>query len=69
MYGLASTPSQFKSTIMPQQTSINGLYLASHWATVGVGQGGTPMAALAGRRVARLIEAKKLNKKDIAWVA
>ncbi len=55
MYGLASTPDQFKTNVMPQHTPIEGLYLASHWATVGAGQGGTPMAAYAGRQGARLV--------------
>ena len=54
MYGLASTLSQLHSHIMPQRTVIPGLYLASHWATVGTGQGGTPMAAYAGRHAAKL---------------
>jgi phytoene dehydrogenase-like protein len=54
MYGLASTMSQLRSNVMPQKSVIPGLYLASHWATVGTGQGGTPMAAYAGRSAARL---------------
>lgn len=65
IYGLASLRDQVDYGCMPQKTPIKNLFLSSHWATMGVGQGGTPMAALAGRRVARLIEAKKLNKRDI----
>jgi len=55
MYGLASIPSQIRPNVMPQQSQIRGLFLASHWVTVGAGQGGTPMAAFAGRNAARLI--------------
>jgi len=55
MYGLSSVPLQMSSRLMPQKTIVPGLYLASHWATVGTGQGGTPMAAFAGRNAARLI--------------
>jgi prolycopene isomerase len=54
MYGLASTMSQLRTRVMPQKSVIPGLYLASHWATVGTGQGGTPMAAYAGRNAAGL---------------
>jgi prolycopene isomerase len=54
-FGLACTPDQFKIDVMPQQTTFGGLYLASHWTTVGAGQGGTPMAAYAGRNVSRMI--------------
>lgn len=62
MYGLASTPDQFKTSVMPQDTLISGLYLAGHWATVGAGQGGTPMAAFAGRNAAQLILGQKVTK-------
>ncbi len=57
-YGLASTPGQFRTNVMPQETLIDGLLLASHWTTVGAGQGGTPMAAYAGRKAAYLILGK-----------
>ncbi len=62
VYGLASTLDQFKPRVMPQETVIGGLYLASHWTTVGAGQGGTPMAAFAGRNAARLV-LERLNKR------
>ena len=67
IYGLASRRDQVDYACMPQKTPVKNLFLSSHWATIGVGQGGTPMAAFAGRQVARLIEAKKTNKKDVAW--
>ncbi len=54
MYGLASTMSQMDAKVMPQKSIIPGLYFASHWSTIGTGQGGTPMAAFAGRNAARL---------------
>lgn len=59
MYGLASILKQTKSSMMPQRTIIPGLYLASHWTTVGAGQGGTPMAAFSGRQAARLVMSKE----------
>ena len=58
IYGLASTMSQTKSSVMPQRTIIPGLYLASHWSTIGTGQGGTQTSAYAGRRAAELVLAK-----------
>lgn len=63
LYGLASTPDQLKTRVMPQDTDIEGLYLASHWTTVGAGQGGTPMAAYAGRNAAKLILEKHNSLK------
>ena len=67
MYGLASIPSQIRPNIMPQQSRIHGLFLASHWVTVGAGQGGTPMAAFAGRNAAQLIlkNRKILSKQTL----
>ena len=64
MYGLASTTGQFRVNVMPQESLVSGLYLASHWTTVGAGQGGTPMAAYAGRSVARLILSKNTKQKN-----
>ncbi|MBN2119922.1 MAG: NAD(P)/FAD-dependent oxidoreductase [Candidatus Omnitrophica bacterium] len=54
--GWVSTLNQIKSNIIPQRTSIDGIYLVGHWTTTGSsGQGGIPNVAFSGRRCARLI--------------
>ena len=62
IYGLASTLDQYRPSIMPQRTGVKGLYLTGHWTTSGVGQGGTPMAAFSGRRVAKIVIKQMLGK-------
>lgn len=54
-YGWAATAEQAKITVFPQKTSVRGLYLAGHWTTSSVVQGGVPGVALSGRKVAELI--------------
>ena len=54
-FGLASTTKQISSAILPQKCSVNGLFLAGHWTTVGSGQGGIPKVALLGRKASYLI--------------
>lgn len=55
MYGWASTPSQIDRNIFPQRTNIPGLYLAGHWCTNGLGQGGISGVAYSGRHIAKII--------------
>jgi prolycopene isomerase len=54
-FGWASTVNQVKSSLFPQETSVEGLYLAGHWVTTGTGQGGIPSVANNGRSAAKLI--------------
>jgi len=54
-YGWESTVAQISSDTMPLITSIKGLFLASHWATSGIGQGGISTVAYNGRSAAKLI--------------
>jgi phytoene dehydrogenase-like protein len=54
-YGWASTPLQIDSKTMPPTTFIEGLYLAGHWATLGIGPGGISTVAYCGKNVAKLI--------------
>jgi phytoene dehydrogenase-like protein len=51
-YGWASTPEQVKISLMPQKTSVVGLFLVGHWCTLGGGQGGVSTVALSGKRAA-----------------
>ena len=62
MYGWASTPTQIEKSLFPQKTYIKGLYLAGHWCTNGLGQGGVSEVAFTGRRAATLI-LKEQNKQ------
>lgn len=54
-YGWASTPSQIDKNTMPPATLIKGLYLAGHWATQGLGQGGVSSVAYCGENIAKQI--------------
>ncbi|KPK43034.1 MAG: hypothetical protein AMJ78_00280 [Omnitrophica WOR_2 bacterium SM23_29] len=54
-YGWSSIPSQINSNIMPKETFIKNLYLAGHWVTQGMGQGGVSTVAYCGKNVARSI--------------
>jgi len=48
--------------LLPQQTSIDGLFLAGHWCATGLGEGGISGVASLGRNAARLI-LRNSNKK------
>ncbi|MDD5495527.1 MAG: NAD(P)/FAD-dependent oxidoreductase [Candidatus Omnitrophica bacterium] len=54
-YGLASLRTQMRKTFMPQQTEIENLFMAGHWTTHGIGQGGLSMAAFSGVSAAKRI--------------
>lgn len=54
-FGWASTKDQISPTIMPQITSIDGLFLAGHWCTIGSGQGGVPKSVFSGKKAAELV--------------
>jgi phytoene dehydrogenase-like protein len=60
LFGWAPLVSQINRTIFPTKTSIKNLYLAGHWVTNGVGQGGIAVVALSGKYAAQLIS--KNNK-------
>ncbi|MBL7156729.1 MAG: NAD(P)/FAD-dependent oxidoreductase [Candidatus Omnitrophica bacterium] len=55
MYGWASTVNQIANFLVPKETDVQGLYLAGHWSTSGLGQGGITSVAYSGRRAAKLI--------------
>jgi len=59
-YGWSSIVSQTDKNILPQATSVDGLYLAGHWVISGVGQGGVTQASLSGKYAAKMI-IKKVN--------
>jgi len=55
IFGWMPTPMQSKISILPQNTSIYGLFITGHWCTMGspvIGVGGV---ALSGRRCAELM--------------
>jgi prolycopene isomerase len=54
-YGWAATPYIIQKSLFPTQTSIQNLFLAGHWATGGLSQGGVPQVSAVGRKAARLI--------------
>ncbi|MFA6321009.1 MAG: NAD(P)/FAD-dependent oxidoreductase [Candidatus Omnitrophota bacterium] len=65
LYGWASIPSQIDRSIMPYNTAIDNLFLAGHWVTPGLGQGGITGAATSGRVVAKAIMQKIKNDPKI----
>jgi prolycopene isomerase len=68
IYGWASTPTQIDRTLFPQDTDIEGLFLAGHWCTNGLGQGGISEVAYTGRRAAKLIMKDFTKKKELSSV-
>lgn len=62
-FGWESTIKQTNPSVFPQRTSINGLFLAGHWCTIGSGQGGVPKVALSGAKAAKLILRDNLSHK------
>lgn len=66
--GWLATLPQSKASLLPQKTSVKGLYLVGHWASMGYpGYGGIPNVAFSGRKGALLILdalGKKTNYKD-----
>jgi len=55
LHGWQATLSQVEDPFISQESPIKGLYLAGHWVTQKVGQGGIAMVSYSGRNVARLI--------------
>ena len=53
--GWEPTPDQTKLGLVPQKTSVEGLYLAGHWITTPVGNGGVSMVAQSGKNAARAV--------------
>lgn len=54
-YGWAPTLEQSNTPLLPQQTSVAGLFLVGHWCATGLGEGGISGVASLGRNAARLI--------------
>jgi phytoene dehydrogenase-like protein len=48
-YGWLSSKGQLDSFVFPQKTSIQNLFLAGHWCTMGTGQGGVPKSMNSGK--------------------
>lgn len=63
LYGWASTLDQIDAGIVPQKTFFENLYMAGHWVTPGLGQGGVTGVAFSGRSAAKriLLLEKKQN--------
>lgn len=62
IYGWASIPTQIDKNVVPNETELDGLYMAGHWATSGLGQGGITSVTYSGRYVAeRILE--RVNKR------
>lgn len=54
--GWLSTLKQIRASLVPQRSSVKGLYLVGHWCTMGYpGQGGIPNVFYSGRGGAKLI--------------
>jgi len=56
-FGWAATLDQIKPKIIPQISSIPGLYLTGHWCTGSSGQCGVTGVAFSGRKVAEIVMA------------
>jgi phytoene dehydrogenase-like protein len=54
MYGWASIPEQVGRRKLPEETTINGLFLVGHWTGLPSGHSGLPTVVTSGRNVARL---------------
>ena len=63
IYGWEPTLKQSISSLLPQQTSIENLFLASHWCTKGIGVGCISGVMSMGRNAAKLI----LETKGYNW--
>lgn len=61
--GWACTPSQTIANLISEQGVLQNLYMAGHWTTSAVGQGGIAMAAFSGRKAARLL----LKEMGLPW--
>lgn len=55
MNGWASIPKQNIEGLIPQFTEIENLFIVGHWVTGSFGQGGVPMVAYSGRKLAKKI--------------
>ncbi len=53
--GWEITPNQTKATLVNQYTPLENLYLAGHWITTPVGNGGVSMVANSGKMAAKAI--------------
>ena len=65
LYGWASTVKQIDRELFPQKTYIANLFMAGHWCTNGLGQGGVSEVAYTGRRAAKLIQKDHTIKDSI----
>lgn len=61
-YGWAAKVDQIRATLIPQISSVPGLFLAGHWATSGMGQSGVQGVSASGRKAAELV-LKHLGKE------
>ena len=61
-FGWADYLHQINTSLIPQISSVKGLYLTGHWCTSGMGKSGVPGVAISGRKAAELV-LKAINKK------
>ncbi len=70
--GWALTREQARWDSLPSKTQIPGLFIAGHWVTTPIGNGGVSMAAISGKNTAksvhRAITASRLIGRQIADV-
>ncbi|MFC1704499.1 phytoene desaturase family protein [Candidatus Omnitrophota bacterium] len=62
-YGWAPTIDQSNSALLPQESSVKGLYLTGHWCTKGIGTGCISGVASLGRNAAKLV----MERKGMKW--
>ncbi len=62
--GWEPTTNQAQASLVPQKTDIDGLYLAGHWVTTPVGNGGVSMVAQSGKNAARLVAQSFRHRPD-----
>jgi len=55
LFGWLPTKEQIHITTLPQKSSLKGLFLASHWCSIGTTAGGISGVAASGRRAAFLV--------------
>lgn len=63
LFGWAPLVNQIDKSVFPQETSIENLFLAGHWTTNGIGQGGIAVVALSGKYAANTILRKTKKVK------
>lgn len=63
VYGWASAPYLIRHSMFPTKTTVKNLFLAGHWVTGGLSQGGISQVAVMGRKAAQTI----ILEKGLKW--